>query len=427
MSFNAAAFAAARKALGPRVRPKNNKVAVFGDSIASHASLINGAAPNINRRTMAHGYVPWAAFLSRQRFWFDPDWNGGVPGNTTTEALARLAAFLKTNDCGTVILDVGTNDGANSVTVAQTKINIALMINMIRNDGRLVVLWTPRPRDKTAVGLTMTDVLVRNHIQRRDHYLSLHNPGNGIYVLDSWDFLGDRSSSNFAMIAGVHYDGLHPNQMGAYLDGLLLAKLFGIDRDPGLFPFVDVLPLSVMDNYSAADNPRGALNANPMMTGGSTNATSYSAINGQGMTTTLSKVASGNKVWQQGVIAGTITGTGLIWPVAQNPISAANLAVGDVIEGFCDFELDAGQTGIAGIGLALMDNTSFARAMCLDSTTEINTSLFPNVAVKGVMRLPRFTLTSTGVRGGIACSGVNGATANLTFRVGAMAFRKVLP
>lgn len=412
---------AARSATG--LRPlRNRRVAVIGDSIASHNSIVGSG----NRRTMAYGYLPWAAYLGRQRFSFGADSNYGIPGQTTAEVLPRVRGMLSVDDASLIVIDCLTNDGANGLSVAQSKANYNAIVDQILADGRTVICIAPRPRDKTAPGLTMSAGMVLAHLQRRDFVLGLHNPVRGIYVVDTWEYLADRTSTNMAMIAGVQYDGLHPTQLGAYYDGLAIANLLGMGRAPGLFSFVDKLPQSASDAYDAVNNPTGPLNTNPMMTGGTTNATGYSAnVGGAALTATLSKVNSGNAIWQQVVLSGTASSGTTVYPVYQNPVPTSNLAVGDVVEGLCDFEMDAGLTGLSSLGLTITDNTSFARSMCFDTTTEINAKPLPGVAHTGIMRTPRFVLTSTGLRFGIAANAINGAAVAATFRVGAMVLRKI--
>lgn len=404
-------------------KPSNNRIMVVGDSLASHSSEIT--APH--KRILSHSYPGWAAYLSRQRFHFPATSNYGIPGNNSDDVLARIDSILSTDDAGVVVLDFETNDAANGVPLSRSKTNYTTVVAKVLAAGRIAVCIVPRPRDITASGLTMTAAQANSNLNRADFIRGQHNPTAGVFVVDPTPYLADRASTNMAMLAGMAYDGVHNTQLGGYWVGYALATLFGMGRGPGLFPFVDVLATSTVDVYDATNNPRGAVNANPMMLGGTTNATSWTSNVSNGVVATLSKVVVGAATWQQIVLSGTATGTGIVFPVYQNAVTPANLTIGDVVEGFCDFEQDAGLTGLSGCGLNVTDNTTFARSMAFDSTTTINATPLPGIAHSGVMRTPTFTLTSTGIRFGIACTAINTATISSTCRVGAMALRKVLP
>lgn len=401
--------------------PANDRVAVVGSSSPAHNSIVSATS----RRAMAYGALVWAAYLSRQRFHFSVDDNYGVPGDNSGDVLRRIDRVLAATDAATIVLDFMSNDGTNGLTLQQSKNNYLTIVQKIRDAGRLAVCLTPRPRNKTVSENTLTAAQMAGHLWRRDFIMGLNNPRSGVHVVDAWDYLSDRSTTDMAVLSGMSYDGLHGAQMGEYWVGYALSKLFGLGREPGLFPFVDVLAMSAADLFSASDNPRGSVNNNPMLVGGATTATGWAKLDGQGLSTTLSKVTSGNKIWQQCVMSGTATGTGLIWPFYQSPMPGANLSAGDRLEGFCDFEMDAGLTGISGLGLAIMDNVTFGRSMIFDTTTDIAALSMPGVAHSGVMRVPRFTVGPNAIRGGIAAVPVNGAAASATFRVGACSFRKV--
>lgn len=269
------------------MRPRNSKVAVVGDSIAYGNGFASSAT---NVKLYAKGYINWAAFLGRQRWTFDNSDNFGVAGDNTNDVMARIDAALAATTAGTIILDCLTNDGPNGVSLAQSKANYQALIAKIQTVGRICVCITPRPRDIAASGLTMTAAQYRDHLARRDFVLGLHDPGRGIYVVDMWRYLADPASTNGAMKAGYAYDGLHPGLLGGYWGGKALAELFGEGRGSGLFPFRDVLVAQNSDVFNAS-YPRGCVNSNPMMQGGTTAATGYTVAGGSGVTATGSKVS----------------------------------------------------------------------------------------------------------------------------------------
>lgn len=72
--------------------------------------------------------------------------NAGVPGEDTTEGLARLPRVLKTERPNLVILCHGGNDMLNGEDERVTKQNLDAMISLIRRAGADVILiGVPRP------------------------------------------------------------------------------------------------------------------------------------------------------------------------------------------------------------------------------------------------------------------------------------------
>jgi hypothetical protein len=406
------------------IRPRNTRVALLGDSIPFGNSF---ASSPTNIKLYGKGYGNWAAFMGRQRWTFDHEDNFGVAGDNTNDVVKRIDAALKATSAGTIILDCLTNDGPNGLNLATSKANYQLLVAKILEAGRVCVCITPRPRDITSAGLTMTAAQYRDHLARRDFVLGLHNPASGIYVVDMWRYLADPASTNGAFRAAFSYDGTHPSVLGGYWGGKALAELLGVGRGAGLFPFRDVLPGQNSDVFNAT-YPRGCLNSNPMMQGGATAATGYTVSGGSGVTATGSKVspAGGRTDIQQIVLGGNATANADVFDFYQT-ISAANLAVGDVVEAFAEVEYDS-LSGLSAHGLALVDTGNFANLVgFLADSTDINAMPFvlPE-AVSGVMRTPKFTLPSTTLRLGMRGRAINGQPVAGTYRIGAMAVRKVI-
>lgn len=404
--------------------PDNNRVAVIGDSIAYG----NGFAASANNvKLYAKGYINWAAFLGRQRWRFNNDRNFGVAGDTTAEVLARLPAALAASDAAVWVVDCLTNDEPNGISLAQSKINYQTIISKIQDAGRIVTCIAPRPRDITASGLTMTAAQYRKHEARRDWVMGLHNPDNALLCVDMSRYLANPASTNGAMKAGFSYDGVHPGLLGGYWGGLALAELFGLGRDPGLFPFVDVLIDQNTDLFHA-DNPNGAVNNNPMLQGGATIAVGYTAGGGSGITATASKVSptGGRSDSQQIVLSGTATGNTDVYECHQT-LPSANLTNGDVIEAYAEVEYD-NMSGVAAHSLVLVNTTGFTDvASALADSTDINgiASVFPN-GISGVLRTPKLTVNNnTTIRMGMKSRLINGQAVAGQYRIGSMFARKV--
>lgn len=431
------AVAKAISGLSARV-PYNNQVAVFGDSIAYNNTFNVGGT---YMRYFSKGYINWAACFGRQRWTFDHADNYGWPGRNTREALAPaqgvngnfpvadvapIDIFVSRKPvASTVIVDIGTNDEPNGVPLAETKTNLMTIINKILAMGKIVVLITPRPRDITASGLTMTAAQYRQHLARRDWYMGLHSPGSGIYVVDMWRYMADPASTNGAPKAGHTYDGLHPGTLGAFWNGKALAELLGEGRGPGLIPFRDVMVAQNTDIYNAADYPRGCLNSNPMLAGGTTAATNYTVSGGAGVTNTGSKVTSGDRAdVQQCVLGGTASGNADFYEFQKNDMTA-NLTIGDTIRAMADIEHD-GVSGLSAHGLVLVDTSDFNKgAGFLIDDGNVNTQgAIAIPAFSGVLRTPPFTLASTSLRLAMKGRAISGQAVAGTYRLRALAVRK---
>ena len=423
--------------LGVAVRPPNSTVAVIGDSQGQHNASVTGGF----RRTLAYGAAVWMGILSRQRVSFDPSDCWAVAAQDTAQilngnpgvisSLPSVIASYGSNVPGIFVVDAGTNDIPHGLTLAQSQANVLNIISLIRATGAVVLWILPTPRDITAAGFTMTTAQGSQFVRLVDWMKTVHSPTNGIWMVDSWEGLADPASTNMAMLSTVQYDGLHRNQYGQYLVGLALARIVGLGRADGILPYTDVLrpARSPFNAYDPINYPGGFLNLNPTMQGsGGGVSTSWTGNDSStGLVTTKSKTTLlTGETAQQLAIAGTPANQNFGY-FYQNPLTASNLAVGDVVEGFCDFEMDAGLTGLNCLGLILQDNTSFLWSMTLDQSSDIIDQPMPPVAWQGVLRLPRFTLTSTGVRFGLGWKARSSLPAvSATCRMGVTFLRKVV-
>lgn len=423
-------------------RPWNRSVDVFGDSIGYGNSFSTGGSIKLYGK----GMIPWAACFGRQRWHFEHAGNYGWPGRSTREALdpaqgingnypvanvSPIDIYVANNSSSSVvILDILTNDEANGVPLAESKTNYLLLLNKLLAMGKIVIVVTPRPRDITASGLTLSQLQYRQLMARRDFVLGLHNPGQGVYALDLWRALADPTSANGAMKINYTYDGLHPGLLGGFYSGKELARLFGDGYGPGLFDYIDVMVGSNLDVY-AADYPRGCLNSNPMLAGGTTAATGYTVGNGSGVIGTGSKVTTsdGRTDVQQVTFSGTATANGDVYDCYQT-ISAAKLEIGDQVRAFADVEYDA-ISGMSAHGLFLVDTSDFNKnAGFLVDSTDINTqaaTVVPTIpAFTGVMRTPLLTLAATTLRAGMKGRAVNTRAVTGSYRIRSLMVRKLV-
>ena len=110
--------------------PSGAKVLALGDSL-----------------TAPHGVQPqeaWPVLLGRKTGW--QVINGGVSGNTSADALARLPALLDEHQPQLVLVTLGGNDMLRKQPAGQTIANLERMIDMARTKGaKVVLLATPKP------------------------------------------------------------------------------------------------------------------------------------------------------------------------------------------------------------------------------------------------------------------------------------------
>jgi acyl-CoA thioesterase-1 len=105
-------------------QPSGLDALAFGDSLTFGIGASSG-----------NGYVP----VLERRIGVDI-FNSGIPGNTTSDALARLNASVLSRDPRVVIVLLGGNDLLQNVPV-QTRIdNITQIVERIRADGSKVIL-----------------------------------------------------------------------------------------------------------------------------------------------------------------------------------------------------------------------------------------------------------------------------------------------
>jgi acyl-CoA thioesterase I len=129
--------------------------------------------------------------------------NAGVPGETTTDGLARLPRVLEESNPDLVILCLGGNDFLRKVDPARTRDNLERMIAMIRADNiPLVLIAVPKP------GLFVSSDALYSELAKK-FGLPLENE-----VLA--DVLGDKTLKS---------DPIHPNAQGYQQVADAIAKL----------------------------------------------------------------------------------------------------------------------------------------------------------------------------------------------------------
>lgn len=424
------------------LRPYNRTVAVLGDSITQHNTLNGNAGANSNgtwnasnygNRYISFGYMSWLRYLSRNAFDFDGNSNFGVVGDTTAQILARTPGALAASSAATFFLMAGVNDrGAAALTLAQSQANLAAIVQLVLNAGRILVLMVPTcAGDSNNTGNRFSASQLLIHQQFRRSILETYSATPGIVVVDTWAAYADPTSLLGDNIVGKTYDGLHPSPDGAFR---LASQALPVVQT--LFPPRSFLPASASDIYDVTNNPQGARSLNPMFTGtggapgtqgSGPVATSWLGTNGSetGHTRVYSQpvtnsfngqnYAGGNsKTWQQCVFSGTPTSTQDVSFLYQ---AVSGFSIGNTLRAQAEIEVDAGCTGIIALFLRVYNSSDFSIGG-VDMHYSGTQLYYPSVAHSGTLLTPPILLPgpTTGLTMALTARLASGVACSLTVR-----------
>ena len=412
----------------PRL-PSNRSIAILGDSRTFQCT----AETATEYSKMSQGYIGWLQYLTRQRIDFELDDNYGVSGENTAQMYARIPEMLRSTDAGAIIFLGGTNDWSYGFTAlgatsgqppggTDTLVNLEAIYTAIRNGGRICIMMAEMPRgDSTNTSSRLSASNLKRQNKVREYVLNLNE--FGVYTVDPWQYLALANATNGDCIEADFKDGLHPNASGAYYTALALQPLI-----ESLYSPVNILPQANSDVYDASLNPLGCLNSNPVMdgTGGTKNtgasgnlADNWSENATPGFTRTYSKVTSGGKTWQQVVLGGTATATGIS---VRQVITPGLLTVGDRIQAVCELEMDVDVSNIVAVSLQILDNGTISSG---DMRPTDTTMRIPAVATSGILETPIYTITSTTIQIQIFMQVVAASNPVGTLRFARVSLRKI--
>jgi len=173
--------------------------------------------------------------------------NGGVPGDTTTQILARLDGLLAVPSDIVSVLG-GANDFSQSFTAAQTIANLTTIYGKIRATGRRLVVLTTMSRStmNTTAGYTYLNTVnqfIKDYARK--------NPG--VILADICSVMTDPATGT-PYNTGTFYtsDGTHPNAIGAQAMGKVIAD--------ALRPFVPASDVFSSNNLDPLNVMRNACN-----------------------------------------------------------------------------------------------------------------------------------------------------------------------
>ena len=136
------ASCARKKPPAAQALPAGSVVLALGDSI----TYGTGAAPEAAYPAQLAQLTGWTVI------------NGGVPGDTSAQALARLPALLAEHQPALLIVSVGGNDFLRRLSEADTEANLRRIVIAGREAGAQVLLVAvPRPTAAAAVTGSLSD------------------------------------------------------------------------------------------------------------------------------------------------------------------------------------------------------------------------------------------------------------------------------
>jgi len=347
-----------------------NAVVVLGDS---RGAQIHADSTYLNRTAFNH--FNWGNALSGNRAVIVK--NLGYSGDRTDQVLARLPAAIATN-AGVLYIHCGVNDIAQQYPTAATSgftafTNIKKMIDAAVANG-MIPLVVVDPGAENFTPAMIVQLIELN--QRLREYAEIC-PRMVLFDLPAAVYNVATSTTTAIKLIG-YLDGVHQNNLGAYIAGKAFALILQAIMPPR--------PHGIRALYESSVNSLVNLLQNPMftnMTGG---------ILGTGVTGQVpgfwnaSKPATGalavsiadpadGSPGKEVVMAATFGAAGEEASLYQDTPNA-NWNVGDIIQGSVEVVVDAGSTALAGAYIYVQCNgtgNSFSSKTTMD--------LFPNTAV----------------------------------------------
>lgn len=352
-----------------------SRLSVIGGGEGDSRWQRNSSASALATRNNSYGQVHHACGILRQCVSFPVEANCAIGGSNTNDILARAPASIATMlaaGCTFVVLFMSRNDRAstspaftaNGSPTNDSITNMAEIERLYLKAGLMVIWMTDiPPTDAAAAGAPVftTDKIAEHHAcinwQRSRRFQ------RNVYVCDLSQYGWLTTSTLGYANVGWLSDHTHPSQEAGTRYGQALAALLRT-----IFPVFDLRPyVQLSAAYNATKNPGGILNANPLTTGtGGTITASTGTCTGQvadshtvqhiqctGVTTLCSKetivnAAGISEEWQKLVITGTPTESAPSVEF-QNNVGVANLAGGDIVEAYSEYDAPSGNTGYASI------------------------------------------------------------------------------
>lgn len=347
----------------------SSRLVLAGDSLTDYEDSVSGSGSQWSPR----GPWTWALIYLNQRL--DVVKNAGIAGNTSTALLARYDADVIAFNPGIVSLLIGTNDPAAAIPLTTTQANITAMLDKNRAAGAVTVIRTIPPQDAD-------DTTKKNFRIQLNNWIKTLTSRKDVIVIDIMPNVTNPATGNYA--ASMSYDAVHFGALGAQAVGKKMA-----DALAPILPAWDRLPSSAFD-------PDNYLTNGWMVGDGATyhEATGWT-FSGTGLV--LSKVARTDGVqgeWQQIVTTAAESTQKLNRTITLG--GAGQLAVGDTVQCFTEFETDAANWGSVAqfhtVAIAKNGGTPtwYAYSMLSQGSDHWPSATFR--AEKGVFATPKFVI-----------------------------------
>lgn len=141
--------------------------------------------------------------------------NQGINGDTTDGMLSRFESDILRHKPSHVIILGGTNDAYAGVAVDQVINNIQAMVHLALDNSILPVIVLPIPCHELAKEKLLGQYREAMRQSARE---------NNIEIIDFYKFIVD--DSGLSIKAGLHFDGIHPNNTGYEVMAGVAAKTF---------------------------------------------------------------------------------------------------------------------------------------------------------------------------------------------------------
>lgn len=208
--------------------------------------------------------------------------NGGVPGNTSEQILARLDKLLEVpSDIVSVL--AGANDFSQSFSAAQTIGNLSAIYSKVRASGRRLLVLTTMSR------ATMNNAGGYEYLSTVNRWIKNYARNTpGVLLADICSAMTDPATGTPINSGGFYTaDGTHPNAIGAQAMGRVIAEALR-----PIIPATDIFSTSNMDPLNMMRNPCNLGTTGTVANGITGTAGSFWALTAEGTAVaTASKLA----------------------------------------------------------------------------------------------------------------------------------------
>lgn len=291
------------------------RAAIIGDSIGENCT----SAETNDIRSWVH----WGIAFHGGDLIVEPSNNYAVAATTSTQALATVPSVISAG-VSVCFVCTGVNDPGNSITLATSLSNIKQICSKLLGAGIVPIVRLISPRSNASWGAISTG---RQQSSALNEEVKAYygNPGSGVFVFDPNPYYIDQTSATSDPRAALVTDGLHPNGVGAALEGAALASVI---TQVGI-PVRRISAWGPGGAYDTTNNKRGnLLNDGSGLDYGALSGTS-GTVNGQGGAV-ASGITSGGAVVATGWDISQISGSAL---GATASIESTAISVGGVATG----------------------------------------------------------------------------------------------